>query len=137
MKMRKGFTLVELLIVIIIIGILAAAMLLSSGSASDSATATKAISEMRSIKAAIISYSAERAGVISDDAFSDAKKKTTLAGFMDKDAVLDNYKINFDGNTGTVSIDAQGLTTTAMAKVKESKATEDDGTMTFRIPRVK
>ena len=46
MKMRKGFTLVELLIVIIIIGILAAAMLMSSGSATDAATASTAISEM-------------------------------------------------------------------------------------------
>ena len=62
MKMRKGFTLVELLIVIIIIGILAAAMLLSSGSASDSAAATAALSEMRAIKAAIVMHAANAGG---------------------------------------------------------------------------
>ena len=62
MKMRKGFTLVELLIVIIIIGILAAAMLLSSGSASDSAAATAALSEMRAIKAAVVMHAANAGG---------------------------------------------------------------------------
>ena len=54
MKMRKGFTLVELLIVIVIIGILAAAMLLSTTSATASAKATTIISDLRSMKAALL-----------------------------------------------------------------------------------
>jgi len=48
---RKGFTLVELLIVIIVIGILAGAMMLASGSATDSAKASALISELRAAKA--------------------------------------------------------------------------------------
>ena len=55
-KVRKGFTLVELLIVIVIIGILAAAMLLSSGSASASAEASNIISGMRSLKSSVIVF---------------------------------------------------------------------------------
>ena len=56
MKMRKGFTLVELLIVIVIIGILAAAMLLSGGSATSSAEASNIISNLRSLKAAALLF---------------------------------------------------------------------------------
>ena len=54
MKVRKGFTLVELLIVIVIIGILAAAMMLSSGSATASAEASNIVTDLRSLKAAAL-----------------------------------------------------------------------------------
>ncbi|MDR1376161.1 MAG: prepilin-type N-terminal cleavage/methylation domain-containing protein [Synergistaceae bacterium] len=58
-KARKGFTLVELLIVIVIIGILASAMLLSSSSATASAEASTIISELRNLKAATMMFYAD------------------------------------------------------------------------------
>ena len=60
MKARKGgFTLVELLIVIMIIAILAGMMLLATGSATDSAEATKIINDLRSLKSAALMYYAD------------------------------------------------------------------------------
>ena len=57
MKARKGgFTLVELLIVIMIIAILAGMMLLATGSATDSAEATKVINDLRNLKSAALLY---------------------------------------------------------------------------------
>ena len=56
---RKGFTLVELLIVIIVIGILAGGMMLASGSATDSARASTLISELRNAKAGGLMYLAD------------------------------------------------------------------------------
>lgn len=64
---RKGFTLVELLIVIVVIGILASAMMLSSGSASESAKASSAIAELRNVKAATLLWFTDRAGATESD----------------------------------------------------------------------
>ena len=53
---RKGFTLVELLIVIVVIGILAAMMMLSSTEAVSSAKAAKIIADMRNIRTAVLEW---------------------------------------------------------------------------------
>ena len=58
---RKGFTLVELLIVIVVIGILSAMMMLSSSEAVSSAKATAIVSDLRNLKTAALAYFADNA----------------------------------------------------------------------------
>ena len=55
-RRHGGFTLVELLIVIMIIAILAGMMLLATGSAVDSAEATKIINDLRDMKTAALMF---------------------------------------------------------------------------------
>ena len=59
MKLRIGFTLVELLIVIVIIGVLAGAMLLASGAATASAEASNIVSNLRSLQSASLMFFAD------------------------------------------------------------------------------
>jgi general secretion pathway protein G len=103
MKVRKGFTLVELLIVIVIIGILAAAMMLSSGSATASAEASNIVTDLRSMKAAALMLYAD-----SMDEFNTGFTGVTvdhLAPYMDnptKFAAIAGtrpYKFTIDGGT--------------------------------------
>lgn len=56
---RKGFTLVELLIVIIIIGILAGMMMLATTDVIAKAEATRIVSNLRTLKSAVILYQSE------------------------------------------------------------------------------
>ena len=53
---RKGFTLVELLIVIVIIGILSSSMMLSSGAATDMAEASNIVSDLYGLKTACLLF---------------------------------------------------------------------------------
>ncbi|MBQ7196415.1 MAG: type II secretion system protein [Synergistaceae bacterium] len=56
MKNKKGFTLVELLIVIVVIGVLSAMMMLSSTEAVSSAKAAKIINDMTQLKKATTAW---------------------------------------------------------------------------------
>lgn len=95
MKMRKGFTLVELLIVIVIIGILAAAMLLSSGSATASAEASNVVNNLRSLKAASMMFYAD-----SMDAIAAANGKLPAGVNVDVLKVYTDNPTNFADGKG-------------------------------------
>ncbi len=56
---RKGFTLVELLIVIVVIGVLSAMMMLSSTEAVSSAKAADIVSDLRNLKTAALAWYAD------------------------------------------------------------------------------
>ncbi len=71
---RPGFTLVELLIVIIIIGILSGAMLLIVSSGNESAEASRIVSDLRSLKAAVMLYYMENTDAAIPDVDPDLKK---------------------------------------------------------------
>ncbi|MBQ3763726.1 MAG: prepilin-type N-terminal cleavage/methylation domain-containing protein, partial [Synergistaceae bacterium] len=65
---RKGFTLVELLIVIVVIGILSAMMMLSSTEAVTSARANNIVSNMRNLKTAALEYYVDNRDYLEDTA---------------------------------------------------------------------
>lgn len=94
---RKGFTLVELLIVIVVIGILSAMMMLSSTEAVSSARASAIISDLRNWKTAALAYYVDHMDSID-------KKPDTQVASKDVAKYLSNtpakgYSIEVENNT--------------------------------------
>ena len=88
-KARKGFTLVELLIVIGIIGVLGAMGLIGGKEANNIATATKIVEDFHIISAAMEMYYADNKSAIEADGGSKINAttiKTALEAYIKKDA---------------------------------------------------
>ena len=75
---RKGFTLVELLIVIVVIGILSAMMMLSSTEAVSSARAADIISDLRNLKTAALAWYADNLDYVEGKIDQDGKSTGTM-----------------------------------------------------------
>ena len=101
---RKGFTLVELLIVIIIIGILAGAMMLVAGTSRDAAEASKIISDLRNVKAAALMWITENPAGLDNDDWTDLQgDPTPLNKYLDKPLTTGH---NYLFETGDVTVRA-------------------------------
>ena len=97
-KRNKGFTLVELLIVIVIIGILAGAMMMLMGSSSDKAEATKVISDLRTMKGAMLQYYTDHSE------YPPTGDVAALEAYIDKDLVDTDYDLQNDAANNAVFV---------------------------------
>ncbi|MBQ7155062.1 MAG: prepilin-type N-terminal cleavage/methylation domain-containing protein [Synergistaceae bacterium] len=91
---RKGFTLVELLIVIVVIGILSAMMMMSSTEAVTSAKASNVVSNLRNLKTAALAYYVDSMDYVSN--LTNTTKPSGFSGDIAK-YLTDDKKLNEPG----------------------------------------
>lgn len=90
MKIRKGFTLMEMLVVIVTLGILSAVMLLSSFEAVSSADANNIINNMQQIKMATYAWYKENLSRIIPDKTEGYKIRTKGVDQLCKEFIRDH-----------------------------------------------
>ena len=98
---RKGFTLVELLIVIVVIGILSAMMMLSSTEATTSAKASNIVSNLRNLKTAALALYTDSMDTFADKSNSPTMKQ--IVKYLNGGAALPestDYEIVTNGTNG-------------------------------------
>ena len=94
---RKGFTLVELLIIIAVIGVLAAMMILSSTEVVSTAKAAKILANLQTLKRAAVQwYSDNREKVGIDGRVTIGKTTHSVHEWYDKDIQLSKYVDNIE-----------------------------------------
>ena len=112
---RKGFTLVELLIVIVVIGILSAMMMLSSTEAVSSAKAADIISDLRNLKTAALAFYADNLDKVDKSetgyTFEDANKDKILKYFgtvsIDSNYTLVTHATTKEWYVGRTNLDSK------------------------------
>ena len=99
---RKGFTLVELLIVIVVIGILAAMMMLSSTEAVTSAKANNITSNLRNLKTAALSFYADHQDAYSLDPNTaiNGESADKIFTYLNGEKIPDSSDYSFRNFTG-------------------------------------
>ncbi len=101
---RKGFTLVELLIVIVVIGVLSAMMMLSSTEAVSSAKAATIISDMRVLKTAVLSWYMDNLDKVKKNSKGEYKINDKYIGdYFSKEGQADLQK--YLGNSAYIKIE--------------------------------
>ena len=121
MKNRKGFTLIEMLVVIAIIAVLVAIIIPTVGSATTKATAAANAANLRSLKAEITTAyltNDESRWTFANGTVTPANEsQTAIFKDTDKDSTNDVFAATYNTTTGVIEVKWEGKTVAEWAAI--------------------